>query len=233
MSHLFYNRNRTFNRLFWFFWNYFQDASMPTAGNLFLLVISMPALESFRSIRFAWKRIISRLTDKSLNSFYYTLGYAAFDRLRWIAATARLASGCIPPSLKGSAVFLSIDDTMAEKYGTKFQARSKLFDHAAHNGSNYLNGHCFVSIMLHVPAESEGGAIYLSVPLGCRLWTKEVSKLELAADMVRSVMTELSSRGQVILLCGQLVSREACHRACGRVRKSGNDLLRKVGYSAL
>ena len=27
---------------------------------------------------------------------------------------------------------------------------SKLFDHAAHNGSNYLNGHCFVSVMLCV-----------------------------------------------------------------------------------
>ena len=28
---------------------------------------------------------------------------------------------------------------------------SKLFDHAVHNGSNYLNGHCFVSVMLCVP----------------------------------------------------------------------------------
>lgn len=201
MSRLFYNRNNTFNKLFWFFWNYFQDASLPTAENLFLLVISMLALESFRSIRFAWLHIISKLTNKSLNSFYYTLGYAAFGHLRWMAVTARLALGCVPLSLKGSTVFLSIDDTMVEKYGTKFQARSKLFDHAAHNGSNYLNGHCFVSIMLHVPLESADGTIYLSVPLGYRLWTKELSKLELAADMVRSVMAELSSCGQVILLC--------------------------------
>lgn len=29
--------------------------------------------------------------------------------------------------------------------------QTKLFDHAAHNGSNYLNGHCFVSLMLCVP----------------------------------------------------------------------------------
>ena len=201
MLRLFYNRNRTFNKLFWFFWNYFQDASIPTAENLFLLVISMLALESFRSIRFAWRHIISRLTDKSLNSFYYTLDHAAFEHIRWMAVTARLALGCVPPSLKDSAVFLSIDDTMVEKYGTKFQACSKLFDHAAHNGSNYLNGHCFVSIMLHVPLESADGAIYLSVPLGYRLWTKELSKLELAADMVRSVMPELASCRQVILLC--------------------------------
>ena len=201
MSRLFYNRNHTFNKLFWFFWNYFQNASLPTAENLFLLVISMLALDSFRSIRFAWLHIISRLTRKSLNSFYYTLDYAAFDHNRWMAVTARLALGCVPLSLKGSSLFLSIDDTMVEKYGTKFQARSKLFDHAAHNGSNYLNGHCFVSIMLHVPIESANGVTYLSVPLGYRLWAKEISKLELAADMVRSVMAELSSCGQVILLC--------------------------------
>ena len=201
MSRLFYNRNHTFNKLFWFFWNYFQNASIPTAENLFLLVISMLALDSFRSIRFAWLHIISRLTDKSLNSFYYTLTYAAFDHLKWMAVTSRLALSCIPVSLKDSAVFLSIDDTLVEKYGTKFQARSKLFDHAAHNGSNYLNGHCFVSIMLHVPLESADGIIYLSLPLGYRLWTKELSKLELAADMVRSVMTELSSCKQVLLLC--------------------------------
>ena len=201
MSRLFYNRNHTFSKLFWFFGHYFQDASAPTAENLFLLAISMLALDSFRSIRFAWLHIIFKLTGKSLNSFYYTLGYAAFDHLRWMAVTARLALGCVPPSLKNSAVFLSIDDTMVEKYGAKFQARSKLFDHAAHNGSNYLNGHCFVSIMLHVPLESADGITYLSVPLGYRLWTKELSKLELAADMVRSIMAELSSCGQVILLC--------------------------------
>ena len=201
MSRLFYNRNHTFNKLFWFFRNYFQDAPMPTAENLFLLVISMLALESFRSVRFAWIHIISKLTGKSLNSFYYTLGYAAFDHHRWMAATARLALGCIPPSLKGAAIFLSIDDTLVEKYGTKFQSRSKLFDHAAHNGSNYLHGHCFVSIMLHVPLWSGDRIIYLSVPLGYRLWTKELSKLELAADMVRSVMAEFASCGQIILLC--------------------------------
>lgn len=201
MLRLFYNRNRTFHKLFWFFWNYFQDASLPTAENLFLLAFSMLTLDSFRSIRFAWRHIISRLSDKSLNSFYYTLGYAAFDHLRWMAVTARLALGCIPPSLKGLTVFLSIDDTMVEKYGAKFQACSKLFDHAAHNGSSYLNGHCFVSIMLHVPFQSADGIIYLSIPLGYRLWTKELSKLELAAEMIRSVMAALGPCSQVILLC--------------------------------
>lgn len=201
MLRLFYNRNPTLKSLFWFFWHYFQTASMPTAENLFLLAVSMLALESFRSVRFAWRHVISRLTGKSLNSFYHTLAYAPFDHHRWMAVTARLALGCVPSPLRNSAVFLSIDDTMVEKYGAKFQARSKLFDHAAHHGSNYLDGHCFVSIMIHVPMESTDGTVYLSVPLGYRLWTKEKTKLELAADMVCSVMPELSSCVQVILLC--------------------------------
>ena len=33
----------------------------------------------------------------------------------------------------------------------KFDDVSNLFENAAHNGSNYLNGHCFVSLMLCVP----------------------------------------------------------------------------------
>ena len=48
-------------------------------------------------------------------------------------------------------VFLCADDTMVSKSCTKFESVSKLFDHTAHNHSNYLKRHCFVSIMLCVP----------------------------------------------------------------------------------
>ena len=136
--------------------------------------------------------MISRLSDTSLNAFYYTLKTDAYDHSAWNDVTVSKAVRTVPGTLADQPIFLSIDDTMVEKYGTKFQVCSKLFDHAAHNGSNYLNGHCFVSIMLHVPVQSADGTIYLSVPLGYRLWTKELSKLE-------------------------LVSQEACHWPCGRI----------------
>ena len=42
-------------------------------------------------------------------------------------------------------LFLCIGDTMATKFGRTFEDVSKLFDHASHNESNYLNGHCFVT----------------------------------------------------------------------------------------
>ena len=88
--------------------HHFTTFSVPTADTLFLLILSILALESAHSIRFLYQHFLSRITEKSLN------------------------------------VFLCVDDTMVSKFGTKFENVSKLFDHTAHNGSNYLNGHCFV-----------------------------------------------------------------------------------------
>ena len=104
--------------------------------------------------------------------------------------TVRITLKLIPDSLQTQPVFLCVDDTMVSKFGTKFENVSKLFDHAAHNGSNYLNGHCFVSVMLCVPVWNRDKVSYLSVPLGYRMWQKKESKLELAASMIRQVMPE-------------------------------------------
>lgn len=115
--------------------------------------------------------------------------------------TARIALKLIPDSLKTQPVFLCIDDTMVPKSGTKFANVSKLFDHAAHNSSSYLNGHCFVSVMLCVPVWNHDKVSYLAIPLGYRMWQKKESKLELAASMVRQVMPELQKKKNVIILC--------------------------------
>ena len=73
--------------------------------------------------------------------------------------------------------------------------------------------------MIHVPLESEEGILYLSVPLGYRLWMKELTKLDLAADMVRSVMAKLASCGQVILLCDSWYTKKP---VTGLVAEFGN-----------
>ncbi len=67
--------------------------------------------------------------------------------------------------------------------------------------SSYLNGHCFVSLMLCVPVWKKDKISWLSVPLGYRMWTKQKSKLELAADMIRQIMPECRKQKNVILLC--------------------------------
>ena len=114
----------------------------------------------------------------------------------------------IPYSLATQPIFLCVDDTMVAKAGTRFENVSKLFDHAAHNGSNYLNGHCFVSIMLCTPVWKNDRVSYLSLPLGYRMWQKKESKLELAASMIRQVMPEFQEKKQVIILCDSWYTKQ-------------------------
>ena len=138
----------------------------------------MLAMESADSIRSLYKHFLSGITLKSLNAFYYACSYAKADYAVFMNVTARLALRLVPDFLETQPIFLCIDDTMVPKFGTKFEDVSKLFDHAAHNGSNYLNGHCFVSIMLCVPVWNRQKISYLAVPLGYRMWQKKESKLE-------------------------------------------------------
>lgn len=165
------------------------------------MVLSILATESAHSIRFLYRHFLSKVTEKSLNAFYYACSYAKVDYFRFMNVTAAIALKLVPQRLKSQPVFLCIDDTMVAKFGKKFEDVSKLFDHAAHNGSNYLNGHCFVSLMLCIPVWQKQRIVYLAVPLGYRMWKKEASKLELAASMVRQVMPELSAQKNVIILC--------------------------------
>ena len=148
------------------FFIYFKTFSAPTADTLFLLVLSILALESVHSIRFLYQHFLSGITKKSLNAFYHACSYAKADYSRFMNVTARTALHLIPDLLKTQPVFLCIDDTMVTKFGTKFENVSKLFDYAAHNVSNYLNGHCFVSLMLCVPVWKHNKISYLAVPLG-------------------------------------------------------------------
>lgn len=161
----------------------------------------MLALESADSIRFLYRHFLSKISDKSLNTFYYVCSYANIDYSRFMNITASIALNLIPGNLGSQPVFLCIDDTMVPKSGKKFEDVSKLFDHAAHNGSNYLNGHCFVSVMLCVPVWNQNQIRYVCVPLGYRMWLGSESKLKLAASMVRRVMPELSGKKNVIILC--------------------------------
>ena len=158
-------------------------------------------MESADSIRSLYRHFLSGITKKSLNAFYYACSYAKTDYSRFMNVTAGMALKLIPEKLDTQPVFLCIDDTMVPKFGKKFEDVSKLFDHAAHNGSSYLNGHCFVSVMVCVPVWNKGRIHYLSVPLGYRMWQKKESKLELAASMIRHVMPVFHEKKNVIILC--------------------------------
>lgn len=77
-----------------------------------------------------------------------------------------------------------IDDTLQPKYGTHFDDYQLMFDHAAHNGSNYLKGHCFVGLVLSIPIWDQGKVRYLSIPIRYRLRSEKENKLEITVEMI-------------------------------------------------
>ena len=159
----------------------------PTADTLFLLVLSILTLESVHSIRFLYQHFLSGITTKSLNTFYHACSYAKVDYSHFMNITAKVALRMIPDSLATQPIFLCVDDTMVAKAGTRFENVSKLFDHAAHNGSNYLNGHCFVSIMLCIPVWKNDRVSYLSLPLGYRMWQKKAPLNQTGSDRMKYI----------------------------------------------
>lgn len=207
MQNLLYNLDTVFGRIYRFFYSIFDGVSKPTRHTLSLFVISMIVMEGVDSVRNVFRGFMCGITSKSLNAVYYALSYAKVDYYRFANILAGIALSIIPGDLYSLPVFLCVDDTMVAKFGTKFDDVSVLFDHSAHNGSNFLNGHCFVTVSLCVPVWNREKKIsYLSVPLGCRTWVKEglavpVSKLELSEQIIRRVMPCLLNKRNVIILC--------------------------------
>ena len=187
-----YNEKTLTGRLHKYFLIYFETFSAPAADTLFLLVLSILTLESVHSIRFLYQHFLSGITTKSLNTFFHACSYAKVDYSHFMNITAKVALRMIPDSLATQPIFLCVDDTMVVKAGTRFENVSKLFDHAAHNVSNYLNGHCFVNIMLCIPVWKNDRMKYIPLFLYSFRWNIETSYYEqktfwsLCSYMVRS-----------------------------------------------
>ena len=183
------------------FFQIFSNEGNHTKNHLFDLLLSVLCLNGFSSVNYNFEHFIRYISDNKLKSYYFTLNESKIDLSQWIKSIVRIALSLIPEKLLDHLILLSIDDTMVEKYGEHFENREKLFDHARHNGSNYLYGHCFVSIMLSIPVYDQGKIRYLSIPVGYRMWTKEETKLAMAADMVKEVMEIIGSKRNVCLCC--------------------------------
>jgi len=196
-----YHRTNIINKLKEAFSEIFTNETMPTQKHLIDLMISVIALNGFQSVKYNYEHFIQDVSEFKLKSYYYALNESILDIDDWMSAMVHTAVSLIPDCLKEQPVILSADDTMTEKTGEHFECCSVLFDHAAHNGSSYLNGHCFVSLMISVPVMEEDKIRYLSVPVGYRMWTKEETKLKMAADLVRLAVKAIGTERKVILCC--------------------------------
>ena len=153
----------------------FSEETKPTEQHLFELALSVLALDGFQSVNFNFEHFIFEISEFELKSFYYALNEGKITLSDWMKNLMTAALSLLPPE-SAEALILSVDDTLTEKFGEKFECWGKLYDHAAHNGSKYLNGHCFVSLMLSVPLKA--AEEYVSFPVGYRMYAKERSKLK-------------------------------------------------------
>ena len=199
-----YTEDSVIGKLWRWFSQIFSEESKPTARHLFELALSVLALDGFQSVKFNFEHFISEISDFELKSFYYALNEGKITLSDWMENLMRTALSLVSES--EDALVLSVDDTLTEKFGENFEHWGKLYDHAAHNGSHYLNGHCFVSLMLSAAGQ------YLSFPVAYRMWTKERTKLELAAELVRSAMAVIGTERQVILCCDSWYPKDCVKR---------------------
>lgn len=172
------------------------------------LVLSILALEEVRSIKFVYDNFIKKYTSKALNSLYYFLSYVNFNIDSLMKITTKIALSLIPENLKDTEIFITIDDTLQAKFGEKFDCHFKLFDHTNKTGNSYLKGHCFISLVINIPLWNKNHIKYLSLPIGYKLYDKTQSKLEIAAQIIDSVMEYLEEY-KVILLCDSWYSKGA------------------------
>lgn len=196
-----YTKTHIISKLKKVFWKIFSKESTPTKEHLFDLLISVLCLNEFQSVKFNYEHYIENMSEFKLKSYYFTLNESRIDLTDWLKNIVNMALSIIPLKLKEQPIILSVDDTMVEKYGEKFENSELLFDHAKHNGSNYLKGHCFVSLMLSIPVLENNQIRYISFPVGYRMWTKEKTKLAMAAELVKSAMTVIGSERNVCLCC--------------------------------
>ncbi len=170
-------------------------------NNFILLICAFLAIQEVRSIKFIYEKFIKKYFDASLNRFYYFLADEGLDLSKLMCCTIKKALSLIPSSMSQKiTIYLIVDDTLQPKFGQHFESCSTLFDHANHDGQSYINGHCFVSLAMSIPIITGSNVKYITVPIGCKLYDKTQTKLELAAEMIEAVAGELIGY-QVIVLC--------------------------------
>jgi len=196
-----YQTTVVIKRLGEYFQPYLCLLTKPSANKAFLLILALLTMQFATSINNLYKWFLSSAGAVSLNAYYYFLNETEIPMDKFLKITVRLAVSLIPEKLNGLPVFLIIDDTLQEKFGTKFACYQTMFDHAKHNGTNYLKGHCFVALTICVPVIVGGEIKCLNVPVGYRLREKDENKLKMASEMIDLAMIVLIEHPMVVLLC--------------------------------
>jgi len=194
-----YQKSRIISRVKKYFTAYIELLTKPSGQKLFMVLLAVMTMQTVTSIQHIYKWFLAGLSKISQNSYYYLLN-TEMKLDRFAAVTIQKAILLTDENCKRLPVLLLLDDTLQEKYGAKFECYSTMFDHAYHNGSQYLEGHCFVALTICVPVFISNVVHYMNVPVRFRL-RKEESKLKIASEMIGDAMKVLKDIPTVILLC--------------------------------
>ena len=192
----------------------FSDCPGVSTKHIIAICMGMLALNSSTSVRKIYRLFANKVFKSHLNSYYHHLEYAKYDHNLWIAKLTRLALSCINAHNK-LPVSLIIDDTIIKKFGQKFEAVSNLYDHSITDSENkYVNGHCFVCIVLAIPVLIKGNINYIRVPVGLKLWLPEnvsdeyKTKIDMAYELLNTVKNEIDDNIQLVVVNDTWYSRD-------------------------
>ena len=196
-----YQKSKIISRVKKYFLPYIELLTKPSGDKLFLLLLAVLSMQAVTSVQHIYTWFLRGISKVSLNAYYYMMTYTALPIDKFCKVTLEKAIAVIDEKHRKLPVLLLLDDTMQAKYGTHFEEYGKMFDHAKHDGSLYLNGHCFVALAVCVPVSIGNAMKYLTVPIRFSLKGKEESKLTIASEMIREAMKTLADIPTVILLC--------------------------------
>jgi len=196
-----YQKTRIISRVKKYFMPYMELLTKPTGHKLFLLLLAVMSMQAVTSIQHIYKWFLAPLAKISQNAYYYLLTYTELPIDKFAEVTIRKAIELIDVKLAKLPVLLLLDDTLQAKFGTKFECYSKIFDHAKHNGSSYLSGHCFVALAIGVPVSIGNTVKYLTIPIRFRLRGEDENKLTIASEIICDTMKTLANIPTVILMC--------------------------------
>ena len=199
-------KNPILDKLFNFVSAIFVTEKHQVAFTFIMFIMGIFTLNKCGSIRFTYKFFLAFLGFKLSNVYYYFKG-VKFDL---DACQLALIHACVQlvPTDCGLPIVLIIDDTLVEKFGDHFEACSTLHDHAYHNGTCYLHGHCFVCLTMQLPISNNGSYQYVKVPVAYKLWTPKEddnlvyrTKYQIAADMLENAYKAIGTQFKICVTC--------------------------------
>lgn len=178
----------------------FGNTKEHSRSKLIWYAVSILALSTCRSVFYMFNHFILKYATFKKSSLYNTINNTKIE-LDWFSKKLiQLALKAV-----GTDEFVLraiIDDTLVAKFGLKIELVKKLFDHAQHNGSNYLTGHCFVGLVLLIPVKFKDQYIYIRVPITFRLWRPDskITKIQIAKQLFEQLITVVDGRYTICLM---------------------------------